>query len=409
VDQNITENLTISVSAFDSENWIIDKLMEGFQEKYHNVTFTKDPVSGNLISTMMGYWRSETMPDVFLLTNIEMLNLAKAEVVLNLKPYIAAETENGSFDESDYNEAFWKLGQLNFDGDQMMVPRTSDQVVCHVNKKILRDAGLSQANMDKIKNGWSWVDFMDVLRELRSKNVGGVDSWLNWEAVFNPIFESLGVKYFNFDRTPAIKSDQTSAALELMKELYALNGDNYSAGFESGKAAFMFHSMPVSLAVKSLKAVYAAAWEDDFYDVATFPAVDPENPKVGAGLSGYAISSTSAKRDLAWKFLKYVISREGQNKIAEAGMNFPPIRNDMSDPAANKWGEGYESYNMSAVSWASANAYIAPTTFVLIKPGRSTDLVDAVKTMINNYCGEGYTAQRALQKGYDGLEYWLEN
>ena len=166
-----------------------------------------------------------------------------------------------------------------------------------------------------------------------------------------------------------------------------------------------------TLSIATLKAMYGENWKDEYYDVVTFPIVNPENPKVGAGVSGYAISSTCQNRDIAWKFLKFITSKEGQNCIADAGMNFPSIRKDMSDPInpENHWGVGYENYNMSAYTWASDNNYIAPTIFTLIKPGRSLDLVDSIKVMINNYVCDGYTAQKAMNKCAQSLEYWLDN
>ena len=409
VDTNLSAELKISISAFDSENWILDSLIEGFNKIYPNVKVVKDPIGGDLTTTLMGYWGAGKMPDIFALNNYEMLNLSKAGLILNLKPYIDAETEAGTFDENDYVDAFWKLGQLNFDGDQMMIPRTADQVVTHVNMKVLRDLGVDTS---KIKNGWTWADFISVVKEAKSKGLGGVvDSYLNWEAVYNPILESFGSVYFNDDRTSGISSDATVKALDLMKEVYALNGNNYSGGFDGGTAPFMFHSRPASLSISTLKAMYGANWQDDYYDVVTFPIVNPENPKIGAGVSGYAISSTCQNKDIAWKFLKFILSKDGQNCIADAGMNFPSIRKDMADPSnpENHWGVGYEKYNMAAYTWGSVNNCISPTTFILIKPGRSLDLVDSIKVMINNYVCDGYTAQKAMNKCAQTLEYWLDN
>ena len=261
VDTNLSAELKISISAFDSENWILDSLIEGFNKIYPNVKVVKDPIGGDLTSTLMGYWGAKKMPDIFALNDYEMLNLSKAGLILNLKPYIDAETEAGTFDENDYVDAFWKLGQLNFDGDQMMIPRTADQVVTHVNMKVLRDLGVDTS---KIKNGWTWADFISVVKEAKGKGLGGVvDSYLNWEAVYNPILESFGSVYFNDDRTSGISSDATVKALDLMKEVYALNGNNYSGGFDGGTAPFMFHSRPASLSISTLKAMYGANWQDD--------------------------------------------------------------------------------------------------------------------------------------------------
>ena len=42
VDTNLSAELKISISAFDSENWILDSLIEGFNKIYPNVKVVKD-------------------------------------------------------------------------------------------------------------------------------------------------------------------------------------------------------------------------------------------------------------------------------------------------------------------------------------------------------------------------------
>jgi ABC-type glycerol-3-phosphate transport system substrate-binding protein len=436
-DKNAALELTVSVSGDAHERKIIEELGKGFQKEYPNITFKIDPISGNIYDTVMGYYRANRMPDLLMANSFSMLTLGAAKVVAGLDPYIEAETQNGTFDADDYYADFWKLGQRNFDGTQWMVPRAADQVVVHYNKSILRAAGVDlDPATTKVKNGWTWRDFLDVCARVRSYydghgmgNLYLIDSYLNWEANFNAILRSCGAEYWGEGDAGAIVSENTKTALNLMKDLvekkYTAKFSGASqANFDGGQGAFLFHSRASSLTWNILKEVTAVKNElgggaapEDIYDVATFPLIG-DSPKIGAGAAGYCVAATidASRRDYAWQFLKFMLSRDGQNIIAECGANYPPIRKDMADPTAEgvSWGLNL-GFNLDAYTWAARQGYACATDFILKRPAMAQDLIDAVNTMIKNYVD--YTPaqgsadanaklDREMQYCRESLEYW---
>ena len=129
LDKNVKADLKISCSASQQEMDIITGLGEAFQEIYPNVTVTPEPIGGsNAISVIMGWYQSNTLPDIMQLSSFEMLNLVPAEVLLNLDPYIKAEEANGTFDRNDYYESYWKVGQADFNGAQYIIPRSALEI-----------------------------------------------------------------------------------------------------------------------------------------------------------------------------------------------------------------------------------------------------------------------------------------
>ena len=169
------------------------------------------------------------------------------------------------------------------------------------------------------------------------------------------------------------------------------------ANFEGGNGAMMLHSSPASRFVKipDLKNVY---------DLVSFPLIG-ENPKIGTGVPGYAISADTENRDIAWLFLSYLLSKDGQNALALGGSSVPPIRIDMSDPSVNDWGKGYESYNMAAYTWGPQ--YNQNTDFFLTFDGKyQTDLIFAVSDMITNKLTRpnGPTNDRVIDKCIEAIE-----
>ena len=422
-DKQTELTLVVACQASNDEMNIIRKLGEGFNKYFPKVKIEVQPISGNVIGTMMGFFQGKKMPDIFQTSSFEMLSLGNSGVTLSLDPYIEAEEAAESFSMGDYYESFFKLGQSDFDGDQWMIPRAADQVVCHYNARLLREAGVDvDSENSLIKNGWTWEDFLTVCRQVRAsiawKNSERtlLDGYLNWEAVFNPIILSCGGGYYGENNEVIIDSQGTRDALNLMKDLVdqkiTSKFTGTQANFQGGEGIFMFHSQAASIQVRNLQGAYGSGFKESDYNVVTFPIIDEENPMIGSGVSGYCVSSTiteQARRDIAWQFLKFMLSREGQNIIADCGTNYPPIRKDMSDAKdpENHWGKGYENYNMGAFTWASENGAICPTDFILAHAERADDLQKVIQTMIGNYIDTGRTLDYSIDLAEQQLEYWL--
>ena len=422
-DKDTKATLRVGCQASNDEKKIILQLGESFKKYYPNVTVEVQPISGNIVGTMMGFFRAENMPDIFQTSSFEMLSLGGAGAILSLDPYIEAEIEAGSFNKSDYYEQFFTLGQENFNGKQWMIPRAADQVVCHYNAKKLKEAGVDlDPATTKVKNGWTWQDFLDVCDTVRASDAWKnsdralLDGYLNWEAVYNPIILSCGGGYYDENNNVIIDSEGTRKALNLMKELVdkkiAAKFTGTQANFSGGEGVFMFHSQAASIQKRNL-AVADDNFKDEDYNVVTFPIIDENAPKVGAGVSGYCVASTitdQTQRDIAWQFLKFMLSREGQNVIADCGTNYPPLRKDMADftdSENNHWGKGFENYNMSAFTWAGANNAICPTDFVLAHAERADDLQKVIVKLIGDYIDTGKTLDKAIATAKQQLEYWL--
>ena len=121
----------------------------------------------------------------------------------------------------------------------------------------------------------------------------------------------------------------------------------------------------------------------DSYDIVTFPLIG-DDPHIGAGAAGYSIYAGSKNRDIAWKFLSFMISKDGQNALARAGLTLAPLRADMQDPNLNDWGKGNENINMAAYTWRPELNYA--TSWQLPFPsGMQQDLLDTMENMVFNY------------------------
>lgn len=403
-DENVTATLRVAVENYTAEKKIISEIGEILTAKYPNVTVKIETISGGISSQYATWFRNKNVPDILVNNSFDMFTLSDKGLLSDLTPYLEAEAADpeSTFDINDYYESYIKMGQANFDGEQYMIPRSADRVVCHYNKAIFKAAGV---DMSLVRNGWTWDDFMTVCATLRKyydsqdsmKAYTLVDPYFTWEAVYNPIFESYGVEYYDENGEVALESAATENALKFIKSIidnkYASRPSVEQAGMAGNKGCMLFHSQAASLMATELSVYYPDAEKvSDYYDVVTMPVI-PGNEKIGCGAAGYSVYDGSENKDLAWQFLKILLSKEGQNIMADSGSNYVPVRKDMADYTnpENHWGKGYEDLNLSAYTYNCGagddpdwNCY---TTYIARKaPKYASSVGSALSTLIANYC-----------------------
>ena len=174
----------------------------------------------------------------------------------------------------------------------------------------------------------------------------------------------------------------------------------------------LFHSQSSSNVAGKLSEYYKGQDIDEYYDVVTMP-VFKGNEKIGCGAAGYSVYSGSENRDLAWQFLKILLSKEGQNVMADSGANYVPVRKDMADYTnpENHWGKGFEKCNMSAFTyncgadgqpdWNCYTMYIAQQ-----KPKQATNISGAIEGLISSYCN-GATYESAIKFCVSTIEKYI--
>ena len=403
-DENVTATLRVAMENYTAEKKIISEIGEILTAKYPNVTVKIETISGGISSQYATWFRNKNVPDILVNNSFDMFTLSDKGLLSDLTPYLDAEAADpeSTFDINDYYESYIKMGQANFDGEQYMIPRSADRVVCHYNKAIFKAAGV---DMSLVRNGWTWDDFMTVCATLRKyydsqdsmKAYTLVDPYFTWEAVYNPIFESYGVEYYDENGEVALESDATENALKFIKSIidnkYASRPSVEQAGMAGNKGCMLFHSQAASLMATELSVYYPDAEKvSDYYDVVTMPVI-PGHEKIGCGAAGYSVYDGSENKDLAWQFLKILLSKEGQNIMADSGSNYVPVRKDMADYTnpENHWGKGYEDLNLSAYTYNCGagddpdwNCY---TTYIARKaPKYASSVGSALSTLIANYC-----------------------
>jgi len=344
VDKNISTTLTIGIPGGNAnEETMIQCLIDDFKLQYPNVKFKYKYISidnyGNGITRLA---TSGTLPDIIWSNSPDIYEAYG--YMEDLTSYISKTDElngfGGTFKDTFYTEYF-DMGKIG--GKMYVVPRSCDCVVAFYRKDWFQAAGV---DMTKVVNGWTWEDMLDTCSTLRTwmDNNGLNGSYClepnltSWLSVNVPMIASLGGEVISSNGSNVIDSAANLKVLELARELVdkryvADSQTTVAAGFEQGSAGIYFQSMSVSLLQN--KTVLK-----DKIDLVTFPLIgqgdgetkDYSNAKIGAGIAGYCISKTSQNKNLAWQFLLSLLSKDGQQNMANNGLNLASIRKDLSNP-----------------------------------------------------------------------------
>ena len=383
-----------------NETTMIDKCVEGFQEHFPNITFEKSYVSvNNWESTVRNQNLAGTLPDIVWSNSPDFYYLVSAKIAEPLDAYFKNSEKAGVFNmEEDFITSFIDMGAM--EGKHYLIPRSCDTVVTFYNKKLLTQAGI---DMSVIQDGWSWDTFMSVMGQYRAYlDSKGKSDWYccdanltTWLSCNYPILRSYGADVLTKSGEIAIDCQETRECLTMIKSMMEnkyIVEDGVTPGnsFEVGTAPFLFQSASFSLFAerRELK---------NNIDLVSFPLINAKSsPKIGSGIAGYAINRNSKEKAAAWQFLSYMMSKEGQEKLAEGGLQLPSIRKDLQDYHTSKWGEGYTDFNLAAYTYGPQYK-IVPEFLSYVDPKIKGDLDMAFKDLFSNTLKRSKTIDKAIE------------
>lgn len=415
VDKNITETLTLMIPSNDGdvERNYITSLIPGFKELYPNVTIKFDarPISDDKYAeSVSAAIASQNVPDLFWTNTLFYYYLIAKNCVVSLEPYYRAEKEADTLDlEGEYYEAFFNMS--TYQDKRYIVPRSMDSVVTYFNTEILEAAGIDYKTDQRMSNSWTWADLESLCKQVsdfilseEGKTLGyssyyALQPEFSWEAVFNPVMLSYGSQVFADNGDVTIDSPETVEMANMIRGLKeegrVLRDSTSGSTFTNGKVAFTFSSSgPSNMALH--------AQISDKFDALPFPLIG-DNPKIGCGFVGYGISSTTegVKRDLAWQFLRYMISKKGQMELINGGLATPSIRVDLAEE--KEWSKGFSHLNLDA--WLVGEKYkVCSNFYTKHDPACSFDILRAIQNLMNNLTDSTKSVERCVEECKSDLQ-----
>jgi multiple sugar transport system substrate-binding protein len=343
IDTNTTATMQIAVKNDVTEIAAMQQVIAGFNEIYPNVKFNLAPIT-DYEATIMGNVAAGIVYDVMWVADSYVTLFADSDLLENLDTYI----DDTGFDTSLYYDSLIHLGQYKHNGSQYFLPRDSSKIVVYLNKAIF-----NQYNVAIPDNDWTWEDYKSICQQLYDAGCNYtqngqyvMEAEFDWRIQMYGITSSYGGVFLDENGSPVFDSNFQAGLTEmqsLIKNGYAKFATTEQQNFVSGRVAMRWQVRPAAMS-------YYATLKDDLAVVA-FPSIqsgiDGTSPSCGTGTTGYGICKSSKQKKLAWKFLEYMMSEQGQEKLSDSGLVVPSLKS-LAESETASWRSVFPNLNSDA-------------------------------------------------------------
>ncbi len=391
--------VTVAVLNNASEKQTISKFIKAFKEAQPRIDVKAKYIDSAYYSPVLTSWAGNTLADIVWTAGDKHAPLSEAGLFEPLNAYF--EKTPGLLD--DLYPSLVETTKLSPEKKEMyFVPRDYNKLTVVYNKDMFDAAGVAYP-----ENGWTWNDMMETCKQLREKmdaNVEGLsdslypmDGYLSWMPVAYTIVKGFGGEFMNEEgNSVLVNNNSTEAAAAGLEQIKTMT-EKYYAGidvmgqqglFQGGQAAMRFITRPAMVDFTEIER----------YDFVSFPKM-PVNNVVGVGCSGYGINSHSSKKDDAWEFLKFIISKEGQEAFCDTGNGVPVLKSMRNEGVWRQRpteGLNQEAFVYEGTDDLFLNYYChAPATVYSDLDTRFQQLIQGV--------------ERWSEMGYDSLDQYIRD
>ncbi len=287
-----------------------------FEKRNPDIHVEWEPASGNWQDKLLLNMLAGTAPDVTEFWGDFAQNLARQGLLLDLRPYVQRDMSQSEI--SDIFPGAWRSSFLQFgvkQGMQFSQPRYINLFVTHFNATIFADAGLENPLMLDKRGNWTWQTLQTIALKLTKRDGGkvaqyGFSTYNNaWTRIAQWLWEANGDWFDPNDPTRYV-GDQPGAvqAGSFLQDLFWKNGSAKGVDqslFLSGKIAMLDYGLD------RVFAYYQSIGGAFEYNVVSAPQ-GPAGRKPYIPDDAFGIWSGTKQPEAAWKFLKYLTSKDGQ-------------------------------------------------------------------------------------------------
>ena len=302
------------------ENDAMHAIVERYNSQSEGARVAYQPIQANYIEKIQLMLGTDTAPDVFMLESFWAPTLLNYETLMPLDEFIENDPE---FDIEDFEpalmEAFQKEGKL------YGIPKDYSTIALFYNPDMFAKAGISSPPNN-------WEELVDHARRLTedSDGDGVIDTYgfgmtdsvefvlpFIWQNGGDLLADDGGI---DFDNQPAI------AAIRFLKRLRdeGLAIVPTDAGASWNMEAY--GRKRVAMTISGLWAVnfMETTFAETPYEIAAIP--DGTRRESIAFVVGYVIPASTKYPEEAWRLLRFLTSKEGQQEWTELDLGLPPRR-----------------------------------------------------------------------------------
>ncbi len=297
-DQSQVDELQFATWGSASEMAILKPIIREFEQENKNVKIKVLHIPQNYFQKIHLLFASNLAPDVIFINNLNLPVYANY-----LKPL--------SVDKSCYhNQA---LQSLSYNGILYAIPRDISNLVIYYNKDLFDKYGVAYP-----KSCWSVENMLDIAKKMTTKQVYGL-SYEEDLYYLMPYVLTFNESIYSINNVKNLKS------VILYKNLvtkFHVAPSKADVGSKTIAQMFLEQKIAMHLSGRWLVPKYRES-ADFRWGVINFPGVVP------CDASGWAISKSTKKEQLAKKFVEYLSSKENISKMAMSGL-IVPARKDIN-------------------------------------------------------------------------------
>jgi raffinose/stachyose/melibiose transport system substrate-binding protein len=351
----------VTLNVWDQEsrgaqNASMKELVKQFEAKYPNIKIKRnsqsfDDLNKTLPLALSG--DSSKVPDVVEANNGRNIlgSFVQGKQVISLDPYAEAYGWKKRYPESVLTmSSYSKDGKTFGSGSLYGLPQGGEIVGVYYNKKILKDAGVSEPK--------TWDEFTKSLKTIKAKGqtpimLGDAEKWPAIH-VFGPVqgaytdadevtdlaLGNKGAEWTDDDNVEAAKQLQTWAKDGYFNKDYLGTKDQPVAErFAKGEGAYM-------IAGSWNNEIIDASKNKDDYGFFAPPAEDADEARSTTGGTSlpYTITSGSKHPDAAAAFINFLTSDDAMKVYAEKG-NMPVLNTAKLAPSSGVGKDTYQAYS----------------------------------------------------------------
>lgn len=271
-----------------------------------------------------------TAPDVFLLNGGYLHEYASRGQLEDLQQRFAGDAD---LSEDDYFPVV--MASQRFNGGLWALPRDCNTVAIFYNKSLFAKHGVEPPTAD-----WTWDEFLAKARALtvdenkdgRMESYGFLASFESMEGHYVSWIWQNGGRVMSEDHQRAMIGEPAAVeALEFYSGLVTKEKVSPDAAQASTFGSNMFLTGKLAMASEGSWMLRTFSQIDGFeWGIAPLPrgreVVAPVN-----GL-GNAVYARSRNKDAAWRLVKFLASRQYQERLAQSGTSIPALREVANSP-----------------------------------------------------------------------------
>ncbi len=306
-----------------------NQIVADFQAANPNITVKVE------VSDWDSYWTklktllaAKTPPDMFAIDAPLYLDYQSKGVLLNLQPYL---DKNPGMLDGLYPQT---LQAYKTPDGYFGLPRDFQTIVLFYNKSMFDKAGLAYPNAD-----WTWDDLRAAAKKLtligsdgKTTQYGFSFDMYDMEPGWSEALWSYGGDILNADHTKTLIGDPAArTAWQLLYDMTFVDKSvpDSTASGQYGGDTFLAGVSAMTPLGHWVVPGYADAKLN--FDAAPMPK-GPAGRFTSVNSAGFVIAKGSKNPTQAFEFLKFVLSKDGQTRLAELGFACPVLKSIAESP-----------------------------------------------------------------------------